>query len=118
MSSLADRDWLPHYTPDQGDLVKDFYVPALACATRYDRTTGFFTAPALALALRGLEGLIINGGHMRLLVGCTLDEAEVCRRVVHGLHDTLGYDVLALYMLDEATGDRGCGPPDDLRPGA
>ena len=39
-------------------------------------------------------------------LAATIDEAEVCRRVVHGLHDTLGYDVLALYMLDEATGDR------------
>jgi PAS domain S-box-containing protein len=39
-------------------------------------------------------------------LAATLDETEVCRRVVHGLHDTLGYDVLALYMLDEATGDR------------
>ena len=38
---------------------------------------GSQTTDALALAMRGLEGLIINGGHMRLLVGCTLDEAEV-----------------------------------------
>lgn len=77
MSILPDRDWLPHYTPDYGDLVRDFYVPALECAERYDRTTGYFTASALALAMRGLEGLIVNGGHMRLLVGCTLNEAEV-----------------------------------------
>jgi len=36
----------------------------------------------------------------------TLDEDEVCRRVVRGLHDTLGYDVLGVYMLDDATGER------------
>lgn len=77
MSILPDRDWLPHYTPDYGNLVQDFYVPALECATRYDRTTGYFTASALALAMRGLEGLILNGGHMRLLIGCTLSDAEV-----------------------------------------
>lgn len=77
MSILSDIDWLPHYTPDHGDLVRNFYVPALECATRYDRTTGYFTASALALAMRGLEGLIVNGGHMRLLVGCTLSDAEV-----------------------------------------
>jgi len=57
--------------------VGDFYEPALACAVRYDRSTGYFNAPALALAMRGLEGLIANTGRMRLLVGCTLDQAEV-----------------------------------------
>jgi GAF domain-containing protein len=36
----------------------------------------------------------------------TLDEAEVCRRVVDGLHDTLGYDHLDLWLVDETTGDR------------
>ncbi|NIO67892.1 MAG: GAF domain-containing protein, partial [Anaerolineae bacterium] len=39
-------------------------------------------------------------------LAATLDEAEVCRRVVDGLHDTLGYDVVALYLMDETTGDR------------
>ena len=35
-----------------------------------------------------------------------LDEDEVCQRVVKGLHDTLGYDVLALMLVDENTGNR------------
>jgi hypothetical protein len=65
------------YTPDDGDLVTLFYVPALECAVRYDRLTGYFRARALTLAARGLEGLIRNGGRMRLLVGCTLDQPEV-----------------------------------------
>ncbi|MDP9202362.1 MAG: GAF domain-containing protein [Gemmatimonadota bacterium] len=35
------------------------------------------------------------------------DEREICDRVVNGLHDpALGYDLLALFMLDESTGDR------------
>lgn len=60
-----------------GDLVKLFYIPALECAVRYDRTTGYFSAAALALAARGIEGLIRNDGRMRLIVGCTLEEPEV-----------------------------------------
>ena len=28
------------------------------------------------------------------------DEAEVCQRVVEGLHDTLGYDTVGLYLVD------------------
>ena len=39
--------------------------------------TGYFSADALALAARGIERLIANGGRMRLIVGCTLDEDEV-----------------------------------------
>jgi PAS domain S-box-containing protein len=39
-------------------------------------------------------------------LAATLDEAEICRRVVDGLHDTLGYDVLALMLVDETTGNR------------
>lgn len=77
MSLLCDREWKLKYTPDDGDLVKLFYVPALECAVRYDRLTGYFRARALTLAARGLEGLIRNSGRMRLLVGCTLDQPEV-----------------------------------------
>ena len=39
-------------------------------------------------------------------LGTAFDEVEICRRVVNGLHDTLGYDVLALMLVDRATGDR------------
>lgn len=77
MSLLCDRDWKLKYTPDDGDLVAIFYVPALETAVRYDRLTGYFRARALMLAARGLEGLIRNGGRMRLLVGCTLAQPEV-----------------------------------------
>jgi SNF2 family DNA or RNA helicase len=52
-------------------------VPALRSANRYDRLTGYFSARALALAARGVEGLIVNSGRMRLIVGCTLGEEEV-----------------------------------------
>jgi ERCC4-related helicase len=74
---LDERDWRLKYSPEDGDLVERFYVPALECAVRYDRGTGYFTASALALAMRGIEGLIANGGRMRLLVGCTLGPGEV-----------------------------------------
>ena len=74
---LRDREWKLKYTPDDGDLVRLFYVPALEDAERYDRLTGYFHAGALALAARGIEGLVRNRGRMRLLVGCTLARPEV-----------------------------------------
>jgi PAS domain S-box-containing protein len=39
-------------------------------------------------------------------LAAALEETEVCRRVVDGLHDTLGYDHLVLWLVDETTGDR------------
>lgn len=74
---LSDRPWKLKYSREDGDLVSRFYVPALSTAIRYDRTTGYFRAGSLALAARGIEHLALNNGTMRMLVGCTLDEAEV-----------------------------------------
>ena len=74
---LRERAWRLKYTPDDGDLVELFYVPALENAERYDRLTGYFNARALTLAARGIEGLVHNGGRMRLVVGCTLEPPEV-----------------------------------------
>jgi SNF2 family DNA or RNA helicase len=92
--------WHPKYSPDNGNLVERFYVPALACAVRYDRSTGFFSVYALVLAMRGLEGLIRNGGHMRLLVGCTLNDAEVAA-IERGmsLRDTVEAALLAMPLV-------------------
>ena len=77
MSRLADHEWLLKYTRDEGDLVALFYQIALTCAVRYDRLTGYFNAGALTLAARGIEGLVRNGGRMRLVVGCTLGAEEI-----------------------------------------
>ncbi|WP_045218059.1 DEAD/DEAH box helicase [Desulfonatronum thioautotrophicum] len=75
--SLPTLSWQLKYTPDDGDLLRHFYIPALQCAVRYDRSTGYFSAGALSAASRGVEGLVRNQGRMRLIVGCTLDEPEV-----------------------------------------
>lgn len=77
MSLLSDHTWKIKYTIEDGDLLTKFYVPALKCAARYDRTTGYFADGALAAAARGVEELIRNNGRMRLIVGCTLAEAEI-----------------------------------------
>ncbi len=77
MSLLVDHQWKLKYTPDDGDLVRLFYDPALEAAKRYHRSTGYFTATALTLAARGIEGLVRNSGEMKLVVGCTLGPDEV-----------------------------------------
>ncbi|KYC36048.1 hypothetical protein WA1_40625 [Scytonema hofmannii PCC 7110] len=77
MSLLTDYTWQTKYDSDTLSLIKEFYEPALNCAVRYDRSTGFFSARILTLAALGIEGLIRNHGVMRLIIGCTLQEKEV-----------------------------------------
>ena len=77
MPLLTDYDWRTKYDPDDGTLIEQFYLNALGCAQRYDRTTGYFTATALAIAARGIEGLVLNAGGIRMVVGCTLGQSEV-----------------------------------------
>ena len=97
MSILQDHAWLCKYTPSTGNLITQFYIPALSCAVRYDRTTGYFCAESLAAASTGVEELVRNGGHMRLVVGCTLEEDEV-RAIQRGesLRQTLDAKLLQI----------------------
>lgn len=39
-------------------------------------------------------------------LNASLDESQVCRQVVDSLRDALGYDAVALYLVEEVTGDR------------
>jgi len=55
------------YETGKQNLVGDFYVPVLCCANRYDRITGFFSSTSLAIAARGMAGLINRKGTMRLV---------------------------------------------------
>lgn len=77
MALITDYTWATKYDSDTLSLIKEFYEPALSCAVRYDRSSGFFSARILTLAVRGIEGLIRNHGIMRLVIGCTLKEEEV-----------------------------------------
>ena len=72
------------YETGHDDPVNEFYVPLLAEAVNYDRIAGFFTSASLAIAARGLAGLIRNNGTMRIIACPRLDEkdAAVIKSVV------------------------------------
>lgn len=103
-SLLPDYEWQIAYGP-QDDPLNRFYIPALQRSVRYDRSAGFFSSSALAVAASGVSGLIANGGTMRLLVGAQLGEDDVSA-IVRGA------------SLDEIVADRLVaaleGPVDDL----
>jgi hypothetical protein len=65
---------------DTGDrtekVVQDFYVPVLQEAILYQRLTGYFSSQVLALAARGVAGLIKNGGKMQLIASPVVSEKD------------------------------------------
>ena len=76
MSSLKAHPFRIFYSPAD-DPLNNFYIPALSSSVRYDRSAGYFSSSALAVAAAGVARLIQNGGHMRLLVGADLSEQDV-----------------------------------------
>lgn len=65
------------YETGRDDPVNEFYVPLLDEAVNYDRIAGFFTSSSLAVAARGIAGLIRNNGKMRIIACPRLDEKDV-----------------------------------------
>lgn len=74
---FRDLDIHSTYETLTSDPVSDFYLPVLKESVRYDRIAGFFTSSSLALAARGISGLISNGGYMRLIVSPKLTEEDL-----------------------------------------
>jgi len=75
--NLQDIRLKPAYDSDEDDILNDFYIPALSNSLSYWRLAGFFSSSALAVAARGILGLIKNGGTMKLVVGAKLRKADV-----------------------------------------
>ncbi len=73
---LRDHSFRIYYGPAD-DPLNNFYIAALSASVQYDRSAGYFSSSALAVAAAGVARLIQNGGHMRLLVGAALDEKDV-----------------------------------------
>ena len=49
------------YDSGKDNILRDFYIPVLSTANRYDRIAGFFSSSTLAVAARGMEAFIENG---------------------------------------------------------
>lgn len=62
-------------------LVDSFYIPMLSETTKYFRIAGFFNSSSLAIASKGIAGLISNGGTMRLLISPEIsnDDFEIIK---------------------------------------
>ena len=74
---MLDQDKIKgNYSTDKHNVLGEFYLPTLKHATSYDRAVGYFSSKALLHIIQGLDGLINNGGKMRLVVGSPLTKEE------------------------------------------
>lgn len=77
VGNLADLTIDISYRSDEGNVVRDFYVPCLSRSRLYRRAAGYFTSNGLALAAKGLAHLIKSGGKVQLVVSPNLSEADI-----------------------------------------
>jgi superfamily II DNA or RNA helicase len=55
------------------DIIRDFFVPLLRCATRYDRGVGYFSSGWLRIAGQGMVDFASRGGRARWVTSPILD---------------------------------------------
>lgn len=82
------------YRSSRDDLVRDFMVPCLENSVVYRRAAGYFSSQGLALAARGVAGLVKKKGEMRLVVSPCLEPDDVT-----ALQGALSYPVSLLRSL-------------------
>lgn len=104
--SLRDLNIATSYetTESKTYLVDEFYNPVLSQATKYYRIAGFFSSSALAIAAKGIEGLVNNGGKMLLLVSPELSEEDYRIITEHG-SITSDVGVFSNLALDKAVNE-------------
>lgn len=59
------------------DVVRDFFIPVLNYANKYDRAAGFFSSSGLAKQTVGLCSLVKNNGKMRVITSPKLSEEDI-----------------------------------------
>ncbi|ONK12577.1 DEAD/DEAH box helicase family protein [Streptomyces sp. MP131-18] len=92
------------YRSDRADLVEDFYVPALAVSTHYDRAVGYFSASVLAVLGQGLDGFASRGGQLRIVASPQLNQEDVAQiRAGYALRAVL--ERAALRNIEDACQD-------------
>ena len=75
--NLRQLDLKRAYSSDIDDIASQFYVPVLERSSEYLRVAGFFSSSSLAVAARGIVGLLRNGGAMKLIVSPLLGKADI-----------------------------------------
>lgn len=102
--NLKDIPLKYSYETGKEDLLQDFYIPVLSCAKRYDRIAGFFSSTSLAIAARGLAGLISRKGKMRLVTCQKInkEDAEIIAQSVENVEAIISRNFISEFDMIEA----------------
>ena len=65
------------FESSRDNILKDFYVPVLKRAKKYDRMAGFFSSSSLAIAVNGFSEFFIKSGQMRIICCAQIDQKDV-----------------------------------------
>ncbi len=101
--NLKDIPLKYSYETGKEDLLQDFYIPVLSCAKRYDRIAGFFSSTSLAIAARGLAGLISRNGKMRLVTCQKInkEDAEIIAQSVENAEKIISRNFISEFDVIE-----------------
>ncbi|MGO9958130.1 MAG: DEAD/DEAH box helicase family protein, partial [Solirubrobacteraceae bacterium] len=89
MGSLRAVRLIPRYSTGQNDLIREFFVPCLQQAGRYDRAVGYFSSTFYALIRLPLADFADRQGRIRILCSPHLSAEDI-----QGIRD--GYQDRAL----------------------
>lgn len=98
--NLNSRNFKNAYSSDMDNILHDFYIPALESSVEYNRLAGFFSSTSLAIAARGIVGLIRNGGTFNLVVSPKLDKDDLKTIIDSGKEPTRFVEMKMLEELD------------------
>jgi len=75
--ALTDLKLKKSYDSTRDDILEEFYIPVLCNSVKYYRLTGFFSSTSLAIAARGISGLIKNNGIIRIVTSPILSSDDI-----------------------------------------
>jgi hypothetical protein len=67
---------LRHYDSDVNDEFLEFYGPLIKHSWRYDSAVGYFSSYTFKSCAFEFSSFTVNGGEMRMIIGCTPQIAD------------------------------------------
>ena len=77
MSGLASSPLKTDYRKGRDDIARDFYLPCMRIAERYDRAVGFFNSAIYVIAWPSLKNFVERNGRMRLICSPVLPPSDI-----------------------------------------
>ena len=77
VTGLATLALKTSYHKGRDDIASDFYLPAMRCATKYDRAVGYFRSTVFIIAWPALREFVARGGRIRILCSQVLSADDI-----------------------------------------